>query len=77
MRSSVKLKPEAKQAILHIRVILRPATMAFPFLYLFFSRNSLLVLVGSVTLFFLAIDFARLTSEKINLVLFNWLSFFL
>ncbi len=75
-RKTFKLKSETKEAILHLRVILRPLAISFPVLLLFIDRNSLLTLIGSVTLFFVSIDIARLIWNKLNFFFFRKLNFF-
>ncbi len=72
----LRLSPETRASLGHLRVLMRPAAIAFPVLYLFVSKQVLLTLVGSVTLLFLVIDVLRLTSTRMNLALFTKLPFF-
>lgn len=72
----LRLKPETKEAIKHLRVLMRPGAVAFPIFYLFFSKKFVLTLLGSVALFFILVDLLRLGSQKINVFLFRWLSAF-
>jgi len=72
----LKLKPQTKQALLHLRVLLRPAALAFPLLYLYLSQKTLLILIGSVALFFLVLDLNRLFFPKLNLFLLQKAKFF-
>ena len=67
----IKLKPETRQAIKHLRVLMRPGAMAFPILYLYFGKRSVLILLGSLVLAFLSIDLVRLLSKRINVFLFR------
>lgn len=71
-----ELKPQTKEALKHLRVFLRPAAIAFPLLYLFFPRKSILALLGSVALFFILVDLLRLGSKTINVFAFKWLAVF-
>lgn len=71
-----QLKPQTKEALKHLRVLLRPAAIAFPLLYLFFPRKSILALLGSVALFFILVDLLRLGSKTINVFAFKWLAVF-
>lgn len=54
------LSADTRAHLKHLRVLLRPFALAFPVLYLFIDKRDMLLLVGSVTLFFLALDTARL-----------------
>lgn len=76
LRKPFRLEYETKKALFHVRVLMRPAAISFPILYLFLSRKTLLTLIGSVALFFLFIDFSRLISERLNLFVFRRLNFF-
>ncbi len=71
-----RLKPETKAAIKHLRVLMRPGAVAFPIFYLFYSKEFVLTLLGSVTLFFILVDLLRLGSKKVNVFVFRWLSAF-
>ncbi len=73
---SYPLKAETREAILHVRVLMRPAAIIFPILYTFISKYSILILIGSVTLFFLFVDLSRILSKRINFFVFERLSFF-
>ncbi len=72
----IKLKPDTREALIHIRVLLRPAAISFPVLYLFLTKKTLLTLIGSVTLPFLIIDFLRLLSQRLNFFVFRRMTFF-
>lgn len=72
----LRLRPEAKAALKDVRVILRPLALAFPALYLFLDKRSMLVLVGLVAAFFLIVDAVRLLSKRVNVGILRRLSFF-
>jgi glycerol-3-phosphate acyltransferase PlsY len=72
-KPKVKLKPETTASIKHLRVLLRPAAISFPLLYLVYPRRFLLLLVGGVTCLFILIDILRLSSSRLNLLVFRWL----
>ncbi len=72
-----KIRPETKEAMAHFRVLLRPLAIAFPILYLFLNKKSVLALVGIPALFFIFVDIIRLLSQKVNVFIFkNLLLFF-
>ncbi len=72
-KPKVKLKPETTESLKHLRVLLRPAAISFPLLYLFYPRQFLLLLVGSVACLFILIDILRLSSSRLNFFVFRWL----
>lgn len=72
-KPTVKLKPETKASLKHLRVLLRPAAISFPLLYLVYPRYFLLLLIGSVACLFILIDILRLSSSRLNLLVFRWL----
>lgn len=53
------------------RFLLRPAAMAFPVLLFSAGRTFTLVLLGAVTLVFVAMDVTRLSAGRVNLFLFQ------
>lgn len=67
----IKLKPETREAIKHLRVLMRPGAIAFPLLYLYFSKKLVLTLIGSLVLIFLSVDLVRLLSGRVNVFLFQ------
>lgn len=67
----IKLKPETREAIRHLRVLMRPGAIAFPILYLYFSKKFVLILVGALVLMFLSVDLVRLLSKRVNIFLFR------
>jgi len=67
---------ETGRAMRHLRVLLRPLALAFPVMYLFLPKQTMLLLVGSVTLFFITLDVVRLVSRRANVVLLEKGSFF-
>lgn len=72
-----KLKPETKEAISHIRVLLRPLAISFPILYLFLKKKTILTIIGIPALLFILVDIIRLVSQKVNIFIFqNLLVFF-
>ncbi|MBE0417655.1 MAG: glycerol-3-phosphate acyltransferase [Coriobacteriia bacterium] len=72
----LRLRPETRAALGDVRVLLRPGALAFPMLYLFVPRTTLLALVGAVALFFVAVDVSRLLWRRFNVALFRKLAFF-
>lgn len=75
-KPKVRLKAETVESLKHMRVLLRPAAIAFPLLYLIWSRTTLLILIGSVSLIFIIVDLVRLTSARINVFVFKRLGSF-
>ncbi|MDT8434198.1 MAG: glycerol-3-phosphate acyltransferase [Anaerosomatales bacterium] len=71
-----RLRPETRAALGDVRVLMRPAALAFPVLYLFLPRSFLLSLVGAVALFFVSVDISRLLWRRFNLALFRRMAFF-
>jgi len=67
---------ETKGRLLHLRIILRPFALLFPVLYLFIDKHDMLLLVGSVTLFFGALDTARVVSRTAEEWLLEHAKFF-
>lgn len=53
------------------RFLLRPAAMAFPVLLFAAGRTFTLILLGAVTLVFVAMDVTRLSAGKVNVFLFQ------
>lgn len=72
----LRIRPETREALRQLRVLMRPAAIAFPLLYLFIEKPTLLTLVGSVALFFILVDISRLLSRRLNLAVFQRLPFF-
>ncbi len=72
-KPKVKLKPETTASLKHLRVLLRPAAIAFPLLYLVYPRQVLLLLIGSVACLFILVDILRLSSSRLNFLVFRWL----
>ena len=68
-KRSFHLGAETRSHLKHLRVVLRPLALVFPILYLFVDKRDMLLLVGSVTLFFIALDTARIVSPSAE----NWL----
>jgi len=63
--------PQKTEAVIGWRLFLRPLAVLFiPVLYLAGEKPALL-LVGGLTLFFLALDFVRLASRRVNLFFFE------
>jgi dolichol kinase len=52
-------------------VLLRPLALAFPIMYLWIPKEVMLLLVGSVTLLFLAVDLSRIVSPTVDAVLLD------
>lgn len=75
-RRTFHLSDSTRRQIRHLRVLLRPFALAFPVLYLFIDKRQMLLLVGSVTLFFVAVDSARLLSRSAERWLLDRASFF-
>lgn len=67
---------EAVEAAKPWRTILRPAAVLFPVFYLLVNKEFILVLVGSVTLFFIIMDLVRLSHSGVNIFLFKNISTF-
>lgn len=72
----LRVRPETRAALRQLRVLVRPAAIAFPVLYLFVSKTTLLVLIGWVALFFIIVDVSRLLSRRLNMAVFARLPFF-
>lgn len=70
------LGTETKEHLKHLRVILRPFALLFPVLYLFIDKHDMLLLVGSITLFFGALDTARVVSRTAEEWLLDHAKFF-
>ncbi len=66
-----ELKPETKEAVSHLRVILRPLALAFPVLYLFLERKIILTIIGIPAALFITVDVVRLVSARVNIFLFR------
>ncbi len=66
-----ELKPETKQAITHLRVILRPLALAFPILYLLVNKQLVLIIIGIPAAVFILVDAVRLASTKANIFIFR------
>lgn len=75
----LELNPETVEAVEAAkpwRTILRPAAVLFPVFYLLVNKEFILVLIGSVTLFFIAMDLVRLSHSGVNIFLFKNISTF-
>jgi len=74
--SLMELAPEAKSRIKFWRSALRPGATLFAVFYLEFGKELALVVVGTVTIFFLAVDLVRLAHAGINVFVFKNLAVF-
>lgn len=63
---AIKLKPALKKIKLW-RLFLRPFAVIFPILYLFYSKNFILIFLGIIVLIFFIPDLVRLFSKKVNI----------
>lgn len=73
----LRVSPGTRKALTQARVLLRPAALAFPILYLFVPKPVMVALVGAVTLVFVLFDVARLASPGFDAaVLARFPSFF-
>ena len=70
------LHEETRGRLKEIRVLLRPLALAFPVLYLFASKDTMLLLVGTVAAVFVLIDALRLLSRRVNVAVLRRASFF-
>ena len=70
------LHEETRSRLKEIRVLLRPLALAFPVLYLFVDKGTMLILVGSVAAVFVLIDVLRLLSRRVNVAVLRKASFF-
>jgi len=66
-----ELKPETKEAVSHLRVILRPLALSFPILYLFLKKKPILTIIGIPAALFISVDVVRLVSERVNIFIFR------
>ncbi len=64
-----------RRALSHVRVLLRPAALALPVLYLFLPQRTMLLLVGALALAFATLDAARLVSRRFGVAALSKLSF--
>lgn len=76
VRRTFHMSEATRRQVRHLRVLLRPFALAFPVLYLFVGKREMLLLVGSVTLFFVALDSARLLSPAAERWLLERAAFF-
>jgi glycerol-3-phosphate acyltransferase PlsY len=70
-KSLLVIKPEVKKEFARWRVFLRPAAIIFPLLYLYLDKKTVLIVIGILSLFFLALDISRLSVNKFNELLYK------
>jgi len=59
-----RMSPATRERLLEPRVLMRPAALVFPVLYLFVPKTAILALVGGLAAVFISIDVARLASRR-------------
>jgi glycerol-3-phosphate acyltransferase PlsY len=63
------LKQKTRETIIWWRFILRPLAILFIIFYLLFERQIALMIIGSVALFFIAVDGVRLFHKGVNILI--------
>lgn len=74
-RKNLRLKEETIQRIKWSRFFARPFAVLLIIIYFLTSRKSILLLSGSIALFFIALDLVRLSKKRVNETIMQSLSF--